>query len=211
MPITHRKRPRPKYGTPGRKLSADDTKLLARLVNIYGRQVITAAAGKVRTHGPGQPRRGDPPRHQLMHLSVGHIRLLARLVRKYGRKLIASAAGKVQPPRKRGWPARELAAAAYLERIHEAGWVEDVAAEHRRSGSRRPYKDALFGPVDQNRADDNWYYNLYDLLHGEDDQRDRATFERTMKRKRYQLWRELQEARGRALLRKQYLAHLRTK
>ena len=195
----------PKYGKSQPKLSADDTKLLARLVNIYGRQVIAAASAEVQTHDAGRPRRGDPPRHRLKPLSVGHIRLLARLVRKYGRRLIAAAAGKVQPPRKRGWPAREIAAAAYLERKHEAAWIEDVAEEHRRDGSRQPYLDAEI--------------DLYDLLHSKEaqltlskeDKRALDKFLNTMKRKRYRGRRELQEARKFAVLRERYLESLRTK
>jgi hypothetical protein len=197
----------PKYGKSGYysqpKLSAGDTKLLARLVNIYGRKAITTASAEVQTRGPGQPRRGDPPRHQLIHFAVRHIRLLARLVRKYGRALVAAAAGKVPPPRKVGWPARALA--AYLERKHEAAWIEDVVEEHRRDGSRQPYLDAEI--------------DLYDLLHSKEaqltlskeDKRALDKFLNTMKRKRYRGRRELQEARKFAVLRERYLESLRTK
>ena len=129
-----------------------------------------------------------------MPVPVQHIRLLARLVRKYGGKLVAAAAGEVEP-RGPGRPPRgDL---AYFELIHLAEWIEDVAKQHRRNGSRKPYIDAGI--------------DAYDLLYGKKGQRDLDKFLKTMKRKRYEGRRALQEARKLALRRKRYFAGLRAK
>jgi hypothetical protein len=169
-------------------LTAAETKALARLVRKRGRRAIIAATTVVPLPLRGRRSRGSLPA-VTKPLTRPDTKALAWLVGKYGRDVIRSLTTKVRLPG-RGRPTRgDL---PYYERIHFADWLEEVADEHRRAGSRKPYVDSAI--------------DLYEMeFEGEQNRPDLHKFLSTVKRKRLQGRRELHAMREAAQRREQWL------
>lgn len=169
-------------------LTAAETKALARLVRKHKRRAIIAATKVVPLPLRGRRSRGSLPA-VTKPLTRSDTKALAWLVGKYGRDVIGSLTTMVRLPG-RGRPTRgEL---PYYERIHFADWLEEVADEHRRAGSRKPYVDAAI--------------DLYEMeFEGEQNHPDLRKFLSTVKRKRLQGRPELHAMREAAQRREQWL------
>ena len=126
---------------------------------------------------PKYARKETQPAELGQELSASDRSALARLVRKYGRDAVVAAAQKV-PLRGPGRPSRGLL--PYYERLHLTDWIETVADEHRRAGSKQPYKDAEL--------------DMYELQYaGQEELRDVHKFRKTVKKARQQGRRDWQE------------------
>ena len=159
--------------------SPADRRELRRLLRIYGREEIVAAARKVPIRGPGRypPRAFKPECPPLKPLDVKE---LARQVRKFGRKTMAEAAKRSPLRGKPGKPPDPNYWNPDTDPENVARSIEMWAHEYRLAGSRTPYKDAE--------------HELYELLHGRgEDGRDVLKFRKTIKKLRLQGRRELLE------------------
>jgi hypothetical protein len=152
----------------------------------------------------------EPP-----ELSPADAKTLAFLVRKYGREKIALAAWSLVT-RGPGHPSRGLL--PYYERMHEADWLEEVAEERRKAGSRKRYVDAAtelyemkFGTPQRDKDGKLRYLTCYDdhgnPVYGKAPKP--ASFLSTIKKKRQRGRRELQEVREALARRDAYFKKLR--
>jgi hypothetical protein len=159
-------------------LTAPETKALARLVGKHGKAVTIAAI-----KAAALPRRGRPPRAKLpaltKPLTLSNTKALARLIGKCGRRTIVAAAKAIPLPR-RGRPSR--GSLPRFERVQLTEQIDELAEQHRKAGSRKPYQDAEI--------------DVYEIqFYGAKKRPRLLKFLKTVRRKRLQGRRELYAAR----------------